>query len=81
MPSTNLHVLPPFRAEHIGSLKRPDELLQRREEFDQQKITLAELRQVEDKCIAGIVGIQRETGIKGITDGEFRRSDVVFIVS
>ena len=80
MPS-QLHILPPFRAEHIGSLQRPEELLQGRVEFNQQQITLAELQQVEDKCIAGIVKIQREAGIKGITDGEFRRSVLVLIIN
>ncbi|KAF8592041.1 UROD/MetE-like protein [Ramaria rubella] len=66
-------LFPPFRAEHIGSLKRPDELLQKRVELDQGKITLAELQVVEDKYISEIVKLQREIGIKAVTDGEFRR--------
>lgn len=72
MPSA-LHLLPPFRAEHLGSLKRPEELLQKRVELDQGKITPAELRVVEDKYIAEIVAQQRSIGIKAVTDGEFRR--------
>lgn len=71
--SPALHILPPFRAEHIGSLKRPDELLKKRIELDQNKITVEQLREVEDKYIAEIVKLQRDIGIKGITDGEFRR--------
>jgi methionine synthase II (cobalamin-independent) len=72
MPPT-LHLLPPFRAEHIGSLKRPEELLQKRVELDEKKITPAQLQEVEDKYIAEIVKEQREIGIKAVTDGEFRR--------
>ena len=70
---TVIHLRPPFRAEHIGSLKRPDELLQKRAELDQGKITTAELQEVEDKYIAEIVAEQRRIGIKAVTDGEFRR--------
>lgn len=65
---------PPFRAEQLGSLKRPSELLEARVAFDQGKITSDELHNVEDKHIAEIVEMQRSVGIKGVTDGEFRRS-------
>lgn len=64
---------PPYRAEHIGSLKRPVQLLQKRDEFDKGQITQQELAAVEDKAIQNIVQVQREAGIKAITDGEFRR--------
>ncbi|KDQ63463.1 hypothetical protein JAAARDRAFT_169300 [Jaapia argillacea MUCL 33604] len=68
-----LKLAPPFRADHIGSLKRPADLLQKRAEFDGQKCTAEELRKVEDKAIIDIVEMQRQVGIKSITDGEFRR--------
>jgi len=68
-----LHLRPPFRAEHIGSLKRPDELLQARFAVDDGKLTQAELQKVEDKYIEQMVKMQREIGIKAVTDGEFRR--------
>lgn len=64
---------PPFRADHIGSLKRPAFLLQKRKEFDEGKCTQEELQIVEDEAIRGIVKMQREVGIKAISDGEFRR--------
>ncbi|GJJ09543.1 hypothetical protein Clacol_003766 [Clathrus columnatus] len=64
---------PPFRAEQLGSLKRPAELLQARAAFDQGKITSDELHVIEDKHISEIVEMQHSVGIKGITDGEFRR--------
>ncbi|KAL6299977.1 hypothetical protein BKA93DRAFT_819683 [Sparassis latifolia] len=71
MSTPRLH--PPFRADHIGSLKRPVALLKRRNDFDDSKCTLEELQVVEDEAIREIVRLQRETGIKSITDGEFRR--------
>jgi hypothetical protein len=73
MISPVLHLSPPFRAEHIGSLKRPNELLQKRALLDQGKITREELGQVEDKYVDQIVKLQRDIGIKAVTDGEFRR--------
>jgi methionine synthase II (cobalamin-independent) len=71
--SSSLHLRPPFRAEHIGSLKRPDELLQKRVQLDKGQISPTELQIVEDKYIAEIVAQQRNIGIKAVTDGEFRR--------
>ena len=65
-------VNPPFRAEHLGSLKRPQYLLEKRNDLDDKKCTQEELTVVEDKAIAEIVQMQREAGIKTITDGEFR---------
>ena len=71
--SSQLKQSPPFRAEHLGSLKRPQYLLQKRNDFDSQRCTAEELRTVEDEAIRGIVQMQRAAGIKTITDGEFRR--------
>lgn len=73
MSATTLKLNPPFRAEQIGSLKRPQALLEKRKEFEAGKCTQEELRVVEDEAIKAVVQVQRETGIKGITDGEFRR--------
>ena len=69
----SLHLSPPFRADHIGSLKRPVKLLEKRKAFDSKQCTQEELTTVEDEAIKVIVQIQREAGIKSITDGEFRR--------
>ena len=70
--STN-KINPPFRADHIGSLKRPDALLAKRKEFDDGKCSAEELKVVEDEAVTAIVKLQREVGIKSMTDGEFRR--------
>ena len=63
----------PARAEHIGSLKRPDVLLRKRAEFALGKCSAAELRAVEDECIADVVKTQLDLGLRVVTDGEFRR--------
>ena len=64
---------PPFRADHVGSLLRPRELLRARAEREQGRCSAAELRAVEDKAIAEGVKMQAELGLKGVTDGEMRR--------
>ncbi|KAI0699462.1 UROD/MetE-like protein [Cytidiella melzeri] len=69
----SLHLHPPFRAEHLGSLKRPAKLLEKRDAFDKKEISAEELKNTEDEAIKAIVQMQREVGIKSITDGEFRR--------
>ncbi|KAL5534368.1 hypothetical protein ACEPAG_830 [Sanghuangporus baumii] len=66
-------LFPPYRAEHLGSLKRPAELLQKRTAFEKGECTKEDLKPIEDKAIKAIVEMQREVGIKAITDGEFRR--------
>jgi len=64
---------PPFRADHVGSLLRPKALLAAREEHRNDWITAATLRECEDDCIKKAVEMQAELGLKGVTDGEFRR--------
>jgi 5-methyltetrahydropteroyltriglutamate--homocysteine methyltransferase len=64
---------PPFRADHVGSLLRPKELLQAREHRQQGRITAEELRIIEDAAIRELARRQEEIGLRGITDGELRR--------
>jgi 5-methyltetrahydropteroyltriglutamate--homocysteine methyltransferase len=64
---------PPFRADHVGSLLRPPELLHARAEREAGRIPADELRRVEDQAIRDAVAMQREAGLIGVTDGEFRR--------
>jgi 5-methyltetrahydropteroyltriglutamate--homocysteine methyltransferase len=65
---------PPFRADHVGSFLRPKVLLDARAEFQRGAITAAQLRKVEDDAIRGIVKFQEDLGLRGITDGEYRRT-------
>lgn len=64
----------PFRVDHVGSYLRPKELIEAREKFNNGDITREELTSVEDKLIKELVSKQKEIGLKGITDGEFRRA-------
>ena len=64
---------PPFRADHVGSLLRPPELLRARAERDAGRLSAEELRRVEDQAIRDVVRMQEEIGLRGVTDGEFRR--------
>ena len=65
---------PPFRADHVGSLLRPPELLQARDDAAAGKIDAGELRAIEDEAIRRIVAKQEEIGLQSATDGEFRRA-------
>jgi 5-methyltetrahydropteroyltriglutamate--homocysteine methyltransferase len=64
---------PPFRADHVGSLLRPEALLAARGEHDGGWITAETLRRVEDDCIRQAARMQAGLGLLGVTDGEFRR--------
>jgi 5-methyltetrahydropteroyltriglutamate--homocysteine methyltransferase len=64
---------PPFRAEHIGSLLRPQALLDQRIKWMKGELPLSELRKHEDKHIADAVKLQEDVGLQAITDGEYRR--------
>jgi 5-methyltetrahydropteroyltriglutamate--homocysteine methyltransferase len=69
-----LRTLPPFRADHVGSFLRPRFLLEAREQFRNGTIDAAQLRRTEDEAIRGIVKFQEDLGLRGITDGEYRRT-------
>jgi 5-methyltetrahydropteroyltriglutamate--homocysteine methyltransferase len=64
---------PPFRADQVGSLLRPERLKQAREKRARGEIGAKELRGVEDEEIRKVVAKQEEVGLKAATDGEFRR--------
>ncbi|HSR55804.1 MAG TPA: 5-methyltetrahydropteroyltriglutamate--homocysteine S-methyltransferase [Alphaproteobacteria bacterium] len=66
---------PPFRADHVGSLLRPQRLKEARERREAGKIGSDELRAIEDDCIREVVKLQEDAGLKGVTDGEFRRTN------
>jgi 5-methyltetrahydropteroyltriglutamate--homocysteine methyltransferase len=70
----SLRTTPPFRADHVGSLLRPPELLKAREDFAESRIDAEELRGVEDEAIRDVVRKQEEVGLQSATDGEFRRA-------
>ncbi|MBT7957141.1 MAG: 5-methyltetrahydropteroyltriglutamate--homocysteine methyltransferase, partial [Rhodospirillaceae bacterium] len=61
---------PPFRYDHVGSLMRPEALLQSREKWKAGEISLEELHNHENECIKEVVKLQEQVGLKSITDGE-----------
>ena len=68
-----LHRNPPFRAEHLGSLLRPENLLKTRTAVDKGEAKKEELSKIEDGAVKDIVDAQLKLGFRAITDGEYRR--------
>jgi 5-methyltetrahydropteroyltriglutamate--homocysteine methyltransferase len=67
------NTLPPFRADHVGSLLRPPALHQARADFKAGTIDADALRAAEDEAIRGVIALQKEVGLQDATDGELRR--------
>ena len=65
---------PPFRADHVGSLLRPPELLAAREQYRIGTLTAPQLKALEDDAIEEVVRRQEDLGLQAVTDGEFRRT-------
>jgi 5-methyltetrahydropteroyltriglutamate--homocysteine methyltransferase len=63
-----------YRAEHVGSLLRPPELLAARTAHAGGRVRLAELRAVEDRSILDALALQRQVGVDVFSDGEYRRA-------
>ena len=64
-----LHTNPPYRAEHVGSLLRPPQLLEKRTAFQESQCSADELRAAEDEAIAAALKLQQEVGLHTWTDG------------
>jgi 5-methyltetrahydropteroyltriglutamate--homocysteine methyltransferase len=64
---------PPFRADQVGSLLRPKELVEARARFKKKELPAGELRAIEDRCIRAAVAKQESIGLQAVTDGELRR--------
>ncbi|WP_046469024.1 5-methyltetrahydropteroyltriglutamate--homocysteine S-methyltransferase [Allosalinactinospora lopnorensis] len=71
---TSRRTVPPFRADHVGSLLRPRNLLEARAEHAEGRIGDDDLRRIEDDAIRDVVRMQESVGLQSATDGEFRRS-------
>lgn len=72
---TASRIRPPFRADHVGSLLRPPPLTDMRLRRQRGECSEAELRALEDEHIRQAVRMQEDVGLKGVTDGDFRRND------
>ena len=64
---------PPFRADQVGSLIRPQALIDARTARDKGEMTADQLMQIQQSAIREVVRKQEEIGLKSITDGEFNR--------
>ncbi len=79
--TTTSRVNPPFRADHVGSLRRPERLMKAREkilgahDLDRNfgPHDSPELHALEDEAVREVVALQESVGLHAITDGEFRR--------
>jgi 5-methyltetrahydropteroyltriglutamate--homocysteine methyltransferase len=66
--------LPPFRADHVGSLLRPQRLKEARAKHAAGQLPAADLKTIEDDAIKSVVARQEALGLHAITDGEMRRA-------
>ena len=70
----------PYRADHVGSLLRPDNVHAARQEFHAEVLgpngfsTCDELKEVENAAVSDMVALQESVGLQAVTDGEMRRS-------
>jgi 5-methyltetrahydropteroyltriglutamate--homocysteine methyltransferase len=64
---------PPFRADHVGSLIRPDTLVSARKKAEENAIEPAELRRIQQDAIRDVVRMQESLGFRLATDGEYNR--------
>src|SRR5579872_7522541 len=62
-----------FRADQVGSLLRPPEVLKARADVAECKVDAAYLKYEEDRAILDVISLQRQIGLDVITDGEYRR--------
>jgi 5-methyltetrahydropteroyltriglutamate--homocysteine methyltransferase len=62
-----------FRAEHVGSLLRPPEVLQARAAYASGGLPVEQLRTTEDRAVLQVLEKQNELGLDVVTDGELRR--------
>src|ERR1700761_8480595 len=66
--------VPPFRADHVGSLIRPDALIEARAAAERGEIAAAELARIQQAAIRDVVRLQQDIGLKVVTDGEYNRN-------
>lgn len=70
----------PYRADHVGSLLRPDKVHRARQKYHAEQLgpdgfsTCPELREIENEAIREMVALQEGVGLQAVTDGEMRRS-------
>lgn len=61
------------RADVVGSLLRPPELIEARDQFARGALEPAEFKKIEDRAVDQAITLQEEAGLEILTDGEIRR--------
>ena len=64
---------PPFRADHIGSLLRPQKLRKAFRAHAAKELPDESFRAAQDDAIRDVIKLQEDCGLEVVTDGEFRR--------
>ncbi len=64
---------PPFKADVVGSLLRPQEIHQARMQVERGVLSREALWEIESRCVEAAVAMQKSVGLKVCTDGEFHR--------
>jgi 5-methyltetrahydropteroyltriglutamate--homocysteine methyltransferase len=64
---------PPFRADHVGSLIRPDTLIEARAAAEKGEMAVPELARIKHAAIRDVVRLQEKVGLRLATDGEYNR--------
>lgn len=62
-----------YRADHCGSLIRPQKLKDARAAFLRSQISRDQLEEIENEAILAVFELQRSAGLDIVSDGEFRR--------
>lgn len=70
---------PPFRAEHLGSLLRTEELLKTKTAFEKGQVPESDLVAIENKDIKDVVETQKKLGYAAASDGEYRRHSKLLV--
>lgn len=68
-----MSVLNTIRTDVVGSLLRPQAVIDARRRFDAGALDAADLRAVEDEAVRAAVALQENVGLDVVTDGEMRR--------
>lgn len=64
---------PPFRADHVGSLIRPEALVAARTAHKEDRLATDEFLEIQHVAIREVIAMQEAIGLHSITDGEFNR--------
>lgn len=64
---------PPFRADHVGSLIRPEALVAARTAHKEDRLATDEFLEIQHAAIREVIAMQEAIGLHSITDGEFNR--------